>query len=77
MGNLNAFRAFAIFFVILIVSFLLLFIFDTFIYEPLFSITYIRTSIPDALYWLMSASVSFGLPIVIFGRAFIEAIGVD
>ena len=55
---------------------MLLYIFDTFVYETLFT-GIIRSGINDSIYWLMSVSVSFGLPIAIFGRAFLESIKVS
>jgi len=73
MNELSALKGFMIFFIIIAIGFMLLYIFDTFVYETLFT-GFIRNSINDSIYWLMSVCVSFGLPVVIFGRAFLEAI---
>lgn len=76
MNELKALKGFLIFFMIIIIGFMLLYIFDTFIYEKLFT-GIVRSGINDTLYWLMSVSVSFGFPIAIFGRAFMESIKVN
>ena len=76
MNELDALKGFIIFFIIISIGFLLLYIFDTFVYEALFSVDMIRSGIDNNLYWLMSAAVSFGLPVALLGRAFREALGV-
>ena len=70
--NFSAIKKVIIFVFFVYIGFLLLGIFDKYVFEPVFN-TVIRTYIPSALWWFLTAMVVIGIPIVLILGPALEA----